>query len=86
MRRFFVSVDGLGGAIRLDQDESGRILDKLDHIKSRDAGFFETRRRIGHRGRFECVNAFEFYLNVNVDDEHDEKADASSEDQRLEGK
>ena len=81
-----MSADGLGGAIRFDQDESGRIFDKLDHIKSGDARFFETRRRIGHGGRFECVNAFEFYLNMNVDDEHDEKADASSEDQRLGGK
>lgn len=84
MRRFFVSADGFGGTVRLDQYKSGRVFDELDHIKSRNAGLFQTRGRIGHGGLFEGLNAFEFYLNMDVDDEHDEKADASFEDLRFE--
>lgn len=83
MSRFLVSADCLGRAIHLDEYESGRVFDLLDDIKSRDAGLAKARGRIGHRCLFEGIEAFKFNVNLDVDDEHGERANLFSLDLRA---
>lgn len=73
MRGFLVTGRRLGVPVGLDQSESGRVLDVLDHVEPGDAGFPERGFGIGAGGLDEGVDVFGQDPDLDMDDQHGSK-------------
>ena len=71
MRRFLVRSIGGGITIDFHKDKPRGVIGLLDDIKAGNAGFLQAGAGIGERGDFECLDAFRFHSDMNVNNEHD---------------
>ncbi len=71
MFRFLVRGGGGGIPINLHQHEAHGVVLLLDDIEARDAGFLQACPGVGQRRLFEGFNAPGFYVDMDVNDEHD---------------
>ena len=63
---------GGGRAVGFNEDETRGIIGLLDDIKTGDAGFAHALAGIREARGGEGPDAFGFYVNVDMDDEHGE--------------
>jgi hypothetical protein len=68
MSGFFVALCGVFVSVDFDQNEPVRIIQSLNDIKTRDAGFSNARLSILDGGFTERLDKLGFHVDVNMND------------------